>query len=64
VAASAADADALSTAAFTLGYHRGKALIDSIPGADAIFVLDDRNISLTAGLAEAFTLLSDEYVLR
>jgi thiamine biosynthesis lipoprotein len=58
-------ADALSTVVFALGFERGKALIDSIPDAEAIFVFDDRSISITSGLAGFFALTNDEFtVLR
>ncbi|MDR0873028.1 MAG: hypothetical protein LBN27_06115, partial [Prevotellaceae bacterium] len=48
------DADGLSTAAFTLGYEKGRALVESIPGAEAIFIFEDRSIRLTPGAAETF----------
>ena len=54
VADSSADADALSTAVFAMGYERGKALIDSVTGAEAIFVFYDNSIRTTSGLAGIF----------
>ena len=63
VTAGSTDADALSTAVFTLGHERGKALIDSIPETEAIFVFDDRSVSITGGLAGIFTLTDDEFEL-
>ena len=56
-------ADALSTTVFTLGFERGKALIDSIPGAEAIFIFNDRSVRLTGGLAGVFTLTDNEFTL-
>ena len=44
------DADALSTAVFTMGYERGNTLIDSIDGAEAIFIFDDDSVQITSGL--------------
>jgi thiamine biosynthesis lipoprotein len=58
------DADALSTTVFTMGYERGKALIDSIPDTEAIFVFDNRDVIITDGLTGIFTLISDEFVLQ
>jgi len=61
VTPSSTDADALSTAVFTLGYERGKTLIDSIPGAEAIFVFNDQSVKITGGLAGVFTLTDNEF---
>jgi thiamine biosynthesis lipoprotein len=41
-----ADADALSTSAFVLGWEQGKALIESREGAGGIFVFEDKSIRL------------------
>lgn len=41
-----ADADALSTAVFVLGYEKGKALVESQEGAGAVFVFEDKSIRL------------------
>jgi thiamine biosynthesis lipoprotein len=57
------DADGLSTSAFTLGYEKGRALVESVPGADAIFIFEDLGVRLTPGAADAFTLSNDEYHL-
>ena len=57
------DADALSTAVFAMGYERGKALIDSIPGAEAVFVFADRSVTITKGLSGVFTLIDKEFIL-
>jgi thiamine biosynthesis lipoprotein len=55
------DADALSTAAFTLGYDRGRALVESVSGAEALFVFDDKSIRGTGGALELFTLADKNY---
>jgi thiamine biosynthesis lipoprotein len=60
----AADADALSTAVFALGFEKGKALIDSIPHTEAIFVFDNKSVKITNGLKEFFTLTDDEFVVE
>jgi thiamine biosynthesis lipoprotein len=61
ITASSTDADALSTAVFTLGFEKGKALINSIPETEAIFVFDDRSVRITGGLAGIFTLTDNEF---
>jgi thiamine biosynthesis lipoprotein len=50
-AGGSADADALSTSAFALGYERGRALIESLEGAGGIFVFEDRTVRLTRGVS-------------
>ena len=60
---SSTDADALSTVAFAMGYERGRALIDSRPGTEAIFVFDDLGVRITDGLAEIFSITNDEFTL-
>jgi thiamine biosynthesis lipoprotein len=55
----AVDADALSTAAFALGWERGSALIAAQSGAEGLFVFDDLTVRLTGDID--FTLLGAEY---
>jgi thiamine biosynthesis lipoprotein len=55
------DADALSTSAFAMGGEEGRALVESIPGAEAVFVFADQSIRGTAGAMEIFSLTSDSY---
>jgi thiamine biosynthesis lipoprotein len=59
VAEKSIDADALSTSVFVLGYEKGKALIDSLNGAEAIFIFEDNSIRLSRGLN--FTLTDNAY---
>jgi thiamine biosynthesis lipoprotein len=63
ITASSTTADALSTAVFALGFERGKDLIDSIPGAEAIFVFDDRTVRITGGLIGVFTLTDNNFTV-
>jgi thiamine biosynthesis lipoprotein len=58
------EADALSTSVFAMGFGRGKALIDSIPGAEAVFVFADRSVKITEGLSGIFTLTDNGFTLR
>lgn len=56
IADTSTDADALSTAVFVLGYEKGAALIESLDATEAVFILKDGSIRLTAGAAALFTL--------
>jgi len=62
IAKSATDADALSTAVFVLGYEKGRALIDSLDGAEALFIFHDRSIRKTDGIH--FELLDKDYTIK
>jgi thiamine biosynthesis lipoprotein len=55
------DADALSTAVFALGYEKGRALVESRPGVEAVFVFDDSRVILSSGIGEFFTLTGEDY---
>jgi thiamine biosynthesis lipoprotein len=57
------EADALSTAVFAMGFDRGRALIDSLPNTDAVFVFADRSVKITEGLSGIFTLTDNEFTL-
>jgi thiamine biosynthesis lipoprotein len=58
------DADALSTAAFALGWEKGRELISGVKGAGGIFVFDDLSVRVTENLKEAFSLTAAEYRLK
>lgn len=45
-------ADALSTAAFSLGLEKGLDFIEEFPGIEAIAITSDRNIHVTSGIKE------------
>ncbi|MDR1374113.1 MAG: FAD:protein FMN transferase [Treponema sp.] len=62
IAENSMDADALSTAAFALGWERGAALVKA-QGAEAVFVLADRRIRCSAGAAAVFSLSDTSYRL-
>ena len=46
------EADALSTAVFVSGLQRGIKLIESTPGADALFVMKNGKALATSGFPE------------
>jgi thiamine biosynthesis lipoprotein len=48
------NADAMSTATFSLGLDAGIKLVDSIEGTEALFVTDDKEIYITKGLQGRF----------
>jgi thiamine biosynthesis lipoprotein len=49
------DADALSTTVFVLGYEKGRALIESFEGTEAVFVFDGNSIRKTEGVNFSIT---------
>jgi thiamine biosynthesis lipoprotein len=61
IADSSIDADALSTTAFALGGEEGRSLVESIPGAEAVFVFADQRIRGTTGAMRIFSLTNDSY---
>jgi len=63
VTKSSTDADGLSAVAFTLGYDRGRAVIDSRPGVEAIFIFENRNVKITDGLVGVFRLTNNDFAL-
>jgi len=62
ISGSAVIADMLSTAAFVMGYERGRALVEN-HGADAIFITDDKTVHVTDGIKDFFTLTNDEFFI-
>lgn len=57
------NADAYSTIAFGKGIEAGLAYIETIAGVEAMFINDDKEIFLTSGLKEIFTLQDSEFTL-
>jgi thiamine biosynthesis lipoprotein len=53
------DADALSTSVFVLGLEKGMKLIENIPEVEGIFITKDKEVYLTPGLKDIFSM-SDE----
>ncbi|MDR0450108.1 MAG: FAD:protein FMN transferase [Treponema sp.] len=58
---SSAEADALSTAVFALGYKKGRALVEARPGVEAVFVFDGSRLILSSGMGEFFSLSGEDY---
>ena len=58
------DADGLSTSVFALGFEKGRALIESLADTEAIFIFDDRSVSITTGLKGIFSIRSNTYSQR
>ena len=52
----ALDGDALSTACFVLGAREGMALIDSLPGVEAVFVTEDMQAIMSRGILSGETV--------
>ena len=61
VSESSMDADALATAAFVLGYDKGRALVESLEGVEAVFVFEDKTVRKTA--AADFSINDETYTL-
>jgi len=55
IASNSMEADALSTAVFVLGYERGIMLLKNYPGAEAIFIFEDKSIRITPGVDFSLT---------
>jgi len=64
VAKKSIDADALSTSAFLLGEKRGLALVESVDGAEGIFITEDGIVTATAGIRDKIRILDDRYSLE
>ncbi len=56
-------ADALSTACFVLGVKKGAKLAESY-GAEYVFVTDGREIIVSRGLSDVFTLRDESFTVR
>jgi len=56
--------DALSTAVFALGLEKGMALVENNSGVDAIFITKDKEVFISSGLKESFTLTDRNFTMR
>lgn len=56
--------DALSTAVFALGLEKGMALVERTGGVDAVFITKDKEVYISSGLKDSFTLTDRNFTLR
>jgi FAD:protein FMN transferase len=57
------EADGLSTSVFALGFEKGKALVESLDGVEAIFIFDDLTVRATKGIKKDFEITDPKYRL-
>lgn len=57
------DADALSTSLYLLGEERGLALIETLPGIEAITINHDMEVRVTSGLKGKINIVDKEFKL-
>lgn len=57
------DADALSTALFSMGLEKGLAFAEQLEHVEALFITKDRKVHITPGLAEILEMTNDSYTL-
>lgn len=58
------DGDALSTCTYVLGLEKGINLIEAIKGCEAIFITANKEIYVTSGIKDDFTILNKEYLYK
>lgn len=56
--------DALSTAVFALGLEKGMALIERTDGAEAICITKEKEVYISSGLKDSFTLTDRNFTMR
>lgn len=57
------DADALSTALFSMGLEKGLAFAEQLEHVEALFITKDKKVHITPGLAEILEMTNDSYTL-
>jgi thiamine biosynthesis lipoprotein len=63
ICTSSVDADGLSTTVFALGLHDGMALVESMPGIEAVFVDGDKKVYMSQGAKAVFKLDDPAFTL-
>lgn len=63
ITASSTDADALSTSVFALGIKKGLALVNSLPGVEAIILTSDKHVYVSDGIGSAFHITDPSYTM-
>lgn len=56
--------DALSTAIFALGLDKGMALVEKTGDVEAIFITKDKEVYISSGLKDSFTLTDRNFTMR
>ncbi len=54
-------ADAMSTTVFSLGVEAGLALVEEMPDTEAIILMENKDMYLTSGLGDSFSLTDTSY---
>lgn len=58
------DGDGLSTGVYILGINKALNLIGSLNGIEAIFITEDKKISVTSGMKDNFQLCNEEFIFE
>jgi len=61
---SSTDGDALSTSVFVLGLDKGRQLVESLKGVNAVFITEDKKVYVTSGLKDKFTFDDESKVYQ
>ena len=56
--------DAFSTALFALGLEKGMALVEKTDGVEALFITKNKEVYISSGLKESFTLTDRNFTMR
>ena len=64
IAPASMDADALSTSTFLLGTEKGLALIEKIPGVEAIFINKEHEIRTSQGMKGKMKILDSRFTMK
>lgn len=64
IAHSSFDADALSTTVFLLGVEKGMQLVESLDGIEAVAITRDRQVVISSGMGDAFSISNNNYKMR
>ena len=55
------DGDGLSTGVYIMGLEKATKLVESMPGVDAIFITDEKQVHTTSGIKYNFQLTNNEF---
>ncbi|MBA1335430.1 MAG: thiamine biosynthesis lipoprotein ApbE [Firmicutes bacterium] len=64
IASSSFDADALSTTVFLLGVDRGLELVEKLDGVEAIMITHDREVIVSSGIGDTFSIQNNKYKMK